>query len=89
MKISTNRNCCKVVFEENDKYSGKTLLIDGEGDLKREFGIYKSHVHQMCWKDSLDVGKNGFVYVDSNLQDEVLSYVIEEAKKIGFSLVLW
>ncbi len=89
MKILINRGCCKVVFEENEKYSGKTLLIDGEGNLEGEFCIYKSSVHKMCWTDSSNIGDNHFVYVDAKLRDEVLAYVIEEAKKYGSSLVLW
>ena len=89
MKIRFNRSNCIIAFEENDKYSGKELLIDGEGDLIRDFGIYKSQVCKMCWRDTSTVGERRFEYVDAELRDEVLCYVIEEAKKLGFSLALW
>ncbi len=89
MKILFNCNCCKVVFEANEKYSGQTLLIEGEGNLEREFFVYKSHIHQMCWTKPTEFGDNRFVLVDEYLRNDVLSYVMEEAKKYDLSLVLW
>ena len=89
MQILINRSCCKITFEENEKYYGKTLLIEGEGNLEGEFCIYKSLISKMCWKDSLNAAQNRFVYVDEELQTQVLAYVLEESKKHGVSLVLW
>ena len=88
MKILFNKSCCKVVFEENEKYSGKTLIIDGEWNLEKEFCVYKNRIHEMCWTNSVVDGKR-FAYVNAELRNEVLSHVIEEAKKQGYSIVLW
>lgn len=89
MKILINRGCCKIIFEENEKFSGRTLLIDGEGNLEGEFCIYKSLIHKMCWTSPSDIDTKRFVYVDTELRDEVLCYVMEEATKQGLSLVVW
>ena len=89
MKILTNRSCCKVIFEEDEKYFGKTLLVDGEGNLEGDFCVQKALIHQMCWADTSNVGTNRFVLVDAELREEVLSYVIKEAQKQGLSISLW
>ena len=89
MKILIGRGSCKITFEDNEKYFGKTLLIEGEGDLNKEFFVYKSCTHEMCWADTSDAIANRFVWVDAAIRDEVLLYVMEEAKKEGYSIVLW
>lgn len=88
MQILIGRGSCKITFEDNDKYSGKTLVIKGEGNLDKEFCVYKSHIHEMYWKDST-IKANQFVWVDAEIRDAVLSYVIKEAQKVGYSLLLW
>ena len=89
MKILIGHGSCKITFEENEKYFGKILLIKGEGNLDKEFCVYKSQIHEMCWTDSSSVEPNRFVWVEDTARDEVLSYVMEEAKKEGYSIVLW
>ena len=89
MKILAGHGSCKIIFEENDKYSGRTLLLDGEGSLCGEFCVYKSLIHKMCWTDPSATEPNRFVWVDAAIRDEVLLYVMEEAKNEGYSIVLW
>ena len=89
MKILSGRSSCKITFEGNDKYSGRILLLEGEGNLSGEFYVYKSLVHKMCWANSSAAGPARFTWVDEAIRDEVLSYVMEEAKKGGYSIILW
>lgn len=89
MKILIGRSSCKIIFEGNDRHPGRTLLLEGEGNLSGEFCVYKSHIHKMCWTDPANDDPNRFVWVDAEVRDDVLSYVMEEAKAIGYSIILW
>lgn len=90
MKILTGRTSCEVVFDEKDTaYNHRTLLILGEGNSNNEFCIYRPL--KMCWvletKDEPKKGK--CIWVDEEDKKSLISYVIEEAKKLGYSLLLW
>ena len=88
MKILYGRGFCKITFEGDEKNSGKTLFVRGEQGDSDEFFVYKSLLDKMSWSFTKD-GETCCSWVDNNEKDEILAYVIEEAKKEGCSLVLW
>ena len=89
MKISIRHSFCKVTFDNNDKYAGKTLFIDGDRGAEKEFFISKSRLDEMGWLAPTATNPGRCVCVDKNMRDEVLAYVLEKAAKSEYSLVLW
>ena len=88
MKISIRHSFCKITFEENEKYPGKTLFIDGEKGNENEFYIYKSLLDKMGWLSPTNTNHSQCVCVDKAMRDDVLAYVLQEAAKAEYSLVL-
>lgn len=91
MKILIGRGSCEITFgDEDGKYAGKMLGIAGEGNcLVKEF--YISHSREMNWSVPSGIHPNRYIgiSVTEAEKDELLSYVIAEAKKLGYSLILW
>ena len=89
MKISIRHSFCKLEFEENEKYCGRTLFIDGEKGGENEFFIRKSLLHKMGWLNPTDTNPTHCVCVDEAIREDVLAYILQVAENTEYSLVLW
>lgn len=89
MKINgVDRSVCTVYFEEKDgKYAGKILDLIGEG-YNKEFCVHKPL--KMYWMTQVSTNPTKFtgVSVADEEKAELLTYVVKEAEKIGFSLLI-
>lgn len=91
MKILIGPGTCEVTFGESDKdYVGRTLFLYGEGNCKNEFFVSKALLNKMWWSiPNNDSTSSTSTWVDDNTKEQLLNYVICEAKKIGYNIALW
>lgn len=91
MKINgLDKAACIIYFDETDgEYTGRTLSLDGEkGANYKEFFFDSS---EMYWRVQSKDRPNSFVgeAVDDSDKERLVAYLVNEAKKLGYSLISW
>ena len=83
MKIMRNPGYCKITFEENENYSGKTLRVEGDC-LQNGFAFYPT---TFGWYEKTEAGKLTVKPADASIRRELSDYIIALAEKEGYDFI--
>lgn len=86
MKIKLDRSSCTIVFEEDEKYFGKEIWIDGENALQRTFFCHGKSISFFIPVQNREY-THAVEKISEDEQEEVREYITEEAKKQGYTLI--
>ena len=84
MKAIWQRDFFRIEFEEFDKYAGKTLIIEGQNGLNKDFYILPKP--EISWKND---ETNKYENVPQNEYDEILAYILDRMKDTEYSIIVY
>lgn len=84
MKAIRRRDFIEIQFEESEKYAGKTLYIDGQNGLNKDFYILPKP--KMYWVDTV---KHKCTHVDTSEYNDILAYSLNKIKDTECSILVY